>query len=197
MRRFAFAVLYCVSLAVTPAIAQDLSKSVQTMQSTYAASGSIVLIDRNTIVIEPRMPAPLCALPKDQNGTTTWSLYTFPLASITVPLAQVDETLIAEDRVFSNAEALRSYKPGQLGDSTMVVVAGVAGKQFHTLIYDLDKFEQLGPGPHSSKDYGQAPDDTVAFGLTFADPAAAHAFAIAFRNAVLEAKAQASQMARP
>lgn len=197
MMRFASAVLYCASLTVIPAIAQDLSKSVQTMQSAYAASGSIVLVDRDTILIEPHMPAPLCALPKIQNGTTTWSLYTFPLASITVPLAQVDETLIAENRVFSNAEALHSYKPGQVGDSTMVIVAGVGGKQFHTLIYDLDKFEQLGPGPHSSKDYGQAPDDTVAFGLTFADPVAAHAFAIAFRNAVIEAKEQAAQVARP
>lgn len=197
MKRFALVVLYGLCPAVTPAIAQDLSTSVQTMQSAYAASGNIVLVNRNTIVIEPHMPAPLCALPKDQNGTTTWSLYTFPLASITVPLAQVDETLIAEDRVFSNAEALRNYKPGQLGDSTMVIVAGVGGKQFHTLIYDLDKFENLGPGPHSSKDYGQAPDDTVAFGLTFADPAAAHKFAIAFRNAVLQAKAQAAMTARP
>ncbi|MFY9854992.1 MAG: hypothetical protein WAK26_14040 [Terracidiphilus sp.] len=197
MKSFPSVVFYGLCLAVTPAIAQDLSSSVQTMQSAYAASGNIVLLSRDTIMIEPHMPAPLCALPKDQNGTTTWSLYTFPLASITVPLAQVDETLIAEDRVFSSAEALRTYKPGQVGDSTMVVVAGVRGKQFHTLIYDLDKFEHLGPGPHSSKDYDQAPDDTVAFGLTFADPAAAHAFAVAFRNAVMEAKAQAAVTERP
>ncbi len=197
MKSFPSVVLYGLTLAVTPAIAQDISSSVQTMQSAYAASGSIILLNRNTIVIEPHMPAPLCALPKNQGGTTTWSFYTFPLASITVPLAQVDETLIAEDRVFSNADALRSYKPGELGDSTMVVVAGVSGKQFHTLIYDLDKFEHLGPGPHSSSEYGQSPDDTEAFGLTFSDPAEAHAFAMAFRNAVMLAKAQAAQTARP
>ncbi len=197
MKRFASVLLYGLSLAVTPAIAQDISSSVQTMQSAYAASGSIVLLNRNTIVIEPHMPAPLCALPKIQDGATRWSLYTFPLSSITVPLAQVDETLIAEDRVFSNPDALRTYKPGDQGDSAMVVVAGVAGKQFHTLIYDVDKFQRLGPGPHSASEYNQAPDDTVAFGLTFSDPAAAHAFAIAFRNAVMEAKAQASLTKRP
>ncbi len=197
MKSLPSVVLYSLSLAVTPAIAQDLSSNVQTMQSAYAASGNIVLLNRDTIVIEPHMPAPLCAMPKNQDGTTTWSLYTFPLASITVPLALVDETLIAEDRVFSSPDALRTYKPGDQGDSTMIVVAGVGGKQFHTLIYDLDKYEHLGPGPHSASEYNQAPDDTMAFGLTFANPAAAHTFAIAFRNAVMEAKAQAGQTARP
>ncbi|MGB0064820.1 MAG: hypothetical protein WBP85_10285 [Terracidiphilus sp.] len=197
MKSLPSVVLYSLSLAVAPAIAQDLSSNVQTMQSAYAASGNIVLLNRDTIVIEPHMPAPLCAMPKNQDGTTTWSLYTFPLASITVPLALVDETLIAEDRVFSSPDALRTYKPGDQGDSTMIVVAGVGGKQFHTLIYDLDKYEHLGPGPHSSKDYDQVPDDTVAFGLTFADPSAAHKFAIAFRNAVMEAKAQAAVTERP
>lgn len=167
------------------------------MRSAYAASGSIEFLDKGTIVIEPNMPAPLCAMPRIQDGTTSWSFYTFPLASITVPLAQVDETLIAEDRVFSSPDAPRTYKPGELGDSTMIVVAGVNGRQFHTLIYDLDKFTHLGPGPHSGKEYGQSPDDTEAFGLTFSDPGAAHTFAVAFRNAVIEAKAQASQSARP
>ena len=65
------------------------------------------------------------------------------------------------------------------------------------LIYDLDKFAHLGPGPHSSKEYGQAPDETEAFGLTFADPAAARSFAIALKNAVILAKAQAALAQHP
>jgi hypothetical protein len=62
------------------------------------------------------------------------------------------------------------------------------GKQFHTLIYDRDRFSKLGPGPHSSREYGQAPDDTMAFGLTFHDPEAARAFELALKEAVIMAK---------
>jgi hypothetical protein len=160
------------------------------MKGAYAGSGSIVALDKDTIVIEPKMPAPLCALPKNRDGKTIWSFYTFPLASITVPLAEVDETLISEDRVFTDLNVTKTYKPGDVGDATMVVVAGVPGKQFHTLLYDRDKFTRLGPGPHSTSEYGQAPDNTEAFALTFSDPAAARTFALALRNAVLLAKGQ-------
>jgi hypothetical protein len=171
--------------------AQSSASPIETLKNAYAASGTIVVIDRNTILIEPKMPAPLCALPKTENGKTTWQFYSFPLASITVPLTEVDETLISEDRVFTGEDAPKSYKPGDKGDTTMIVIAGNEGKQFHTLIYDRDKFLQLGPGPHSGKEYDQAPDDTMAFGLTFSDPASARAFEIALKNAVREAKAQA------
>jgi len=203
MKRFASVVLCCLSSCVPVAAGQntpsnvDISSNFLAMKTAYAASGSIVAVDKNTIVIEPKMPAPLCAMPKNENGTTTWSFYTFPLASITVPLTEVDETLISEDRVFSSPDAPRTYKPGDMGDTTMVVVAVMPGKQFHTRIYDLDRFTHLGPGPHSSKEYGETPDDTEAFGLTFADAAAARSFAIAFKNAVISAKAQAAQSARP
>lgn len=203
MKRIAPAVLYSFALFVSAAAAQSipsnpvLPSNLQAMQSAYTASGNIVVLDNNTIVIEPRMPAQFCALPKNQDGEITWSFYTFPLASITVHLAEVDESLISEDRVFSGPDAPRNYKPGDVGDATMIVVAGVPGKHFHTLIYDLDKFAHLGPGPHSSKEYGQAPDDTEAFGLTFADPAAARSFVVALRNAVILAKAQAALEAHP
>ncbi|MGA3132146.1 MAG: hypothetical protein ABSD59_15175 [Terracidiphilus sp.] len=208
MKRIATVVLYCLALSTTAAIAQSnppnlsaasngVPANLEAMKSAYASSGSIVVLDRSTIVIEPKMPAPLCALPKNQDGKITWSFYTFPLASIRVPLAEVDETLISEDRVFSSPDAPRTYKPGDPGDTTMVVVAVIPGKQFHTLIYDLDKFTHLGPGPHSSKEYGQTPDDTEAFGLTFADPAAARIFALALKNAVILAKAQAALAQHP
>lgn len=172
-------------------VAQNTSSPIETLKNAYAASGTIVLLDKNTIVIEPKMPAPVCALPKTVNGITTWQFYSFPLASITVPLAEVDETLISEDRVFTGDDAPRSYKPGDKGDTTMIVIAGNEGKQFHTLIYDRDKLMQLGPGPHSSKEYDQAPDNTMAFGLMFSDPASARAFELALRDAVLEAKSMA------
>jgi hypothetical protein len=177
-------------------VAQDSASPVETLKNAYSASGSIVVLDRNTILIEPKMPAPVCAMPKTENGKTTWQFYSFPLASITVPLTEVDETLISEDRVFTGFDAPKSYKPGDMGDTTMIVIAGDEGKQFHTLIYDRDKFLQLGPGPHSSKEYDQAPDNTLAFGLTFSDPASAHAFEIALKDAVLQAKARA-QNERP
>jgi hypothetical protein len=160
------------------------------MKSAYAGSGTIVVVDEHAIVIEPKMPSPVCGLPVNKDGKTAWSFYTFPLASITVPLDLVDEKLIAEDRVFTDPNVPDRYKPGDVGDATMVVIAGLPGKHFHTLTYDREKLAQLGPGPHSSKEYGQLPDDTEAFGLTFSDPAAAHTFELALKEAVILAKSK-------
>lgn len=108
--------------------AQDLQAHVQTMKNSYASSGNIVVLDDHTLVIEPSMPSPLCALPKVDGDKTSWSYYTFPLASITVPLAAIDETLIGEDQVYTNPEAARAFRPGDHGDTTMVVIVGEPGE---------------------------------------------------------------------
>lgn len=187
-----FIFLFSLSILADVCAAQDLASDVQILKSSYAASGSIVSQDSQTLVIEPKMPAPLCAVPKDEDGQTTWKYYAFPLASITVPLASVDEKLIGQDVVFTNPDVAKSYKPGDVGDTTIVIIAGMPGKQFHTLLYDRDKFLHLGPGPHTASEYGQMPDDTEAFALTFADPAAARSFAAALKNAVTLAKGQAA-----
>ena len=192
MKKLNLLLLCCLSFAL-PCVAQNLAFHIQALKSSYASSGNVVALDDHTLLIEPKMPGPLCALPIVKDGKTTWAYYTFPLASIVVPLASVDETLIMEDPVFTDPDAQKSYKPGDQGDTTMVVIAGVPGKQFHTITYDRDKFTHLGPGPHSSSAYGQAQDDTEAFGLTFSDRASAHAFEMALKNAVLLAKAQASR----
>jgi hypothetical protein len=189
------AVLCCALLSATFCFAQDLQAHVQTMKSSYASSGNIVVLDDHTLVIEPTMPSPLCALPKVDGDKTSWSYYTFPLASITVPLAAVDETLIGEDQVFTDPKAARAFRPGDHGDTTMVVIVGEPGKQFHALSYDRDKLASLGPGPHSSSEYGQTPDDVEAFGLTFSDFTAARTFVAALKDAVVLAKAQ--ETARP
>jgi hypothetical protein len=195
MKRLFLPLLF-LSASCSALLGQDLSTDIQAMKASYAGSGSIVMLDDGTISIQPKMPAPLCAMPKNEDGKTTWLYYTFPLSSIRVPLTEVDETLILEDRVFTSLDATKAYKPGDVGDTTMIVVSSKPGKQFHTLMYDLEKFLHLGPGPHSSSDYGQAPDDTQAFGLTFADPAAAHSFEVALKEAVILAKAQAAQAAQ-
>lgn len=170
--------------------AQNVSAQIQSMKAAYedSGSGSIVALGGDSIVISPKMPSPICGLLMSKNGKTGWAYYTFPLASITVPLSAVDENQIVDNRVFTDPAVAAHYKPGDVGDATMVVIAGMQGKQFHTLIYDRDKYAQLGPGPHSSREYGQAPDDTVAFGLTFSDPQAAHTFELALKEAVVMAK---------
>lgn len=192
MKKLFIVVASCLSVALS-CVAQDPAPSIQALKSSYSASGSIVVLDAQTILIEPRMPAPLCAMPRNEEGRITWSYYTFPLASITVPLTAVDETLISEDAVFTDPEAAKNYKPGDVGDTTMVVIAGIPGRQFHTITYDREKLAHLGPGPHSSSAYGQAPDDTEAFGLTFPDRASARAFEMALKDAVLRAKARAAR----
>lgn len=161
------------------------------MKIAYTASGSIVMLDGQTLVIEPNMPGPICSLPRQEDGKTTWYRYAFPLASITVPLTSVDESIVSEDRVFTDPAASQVYKPGDVGDATMIVVVSMPGKKFPALIYDRDKLAHLGPGPHSAADYGQVQDQVEAFGLTFADNAAAHEFLTALRNAVILAKTQA------
>ena len=174
-------------------IAQDVSSQLQQMKNAYAASGSIVVVDDHTLLIQPMMPGPICALPKNKDGKIDWSFFAFPLSSITVRLGEVDEGTIAEDIVFTRPDAAESYKPGDVGDTTMVVVLGVPGKRFHTLTYDREKLSHLGPGPHSSASYGQGEDDVEAFGLTFADQAAARTFISALRNAVTIVKTQAAK----
>ena len=95
MKKSSLFVLCCLSFAL-PCAAQNLASQFQSMKNSYASSGSIVVLDDHTILIEPKMPGPLCAMPIIKDGKTTWVYYTFPLASIVVPLASVDETLIAE-----------------------------------------------------------------------------------------------------
>jgi hypothetical protein len=187
-------------LLAAPALssAQNISTEIQSMKTAYeeSGSGSIVALDGDSIVISPKMPSPICGLLMTRDGKTGWAYYSFPLSSITVPLASVDENLIADNRVFTDPNVAEHYKPGDVGETTMVIISGMPGKQFRTLIYDRDKFAQLGPGPHSSRDYGQAPDDTEAFGLTFSDPQAAHEFEVALKQAVIMAKQKLATQAR-
>jgi len=175
-------------IASTLCSAQNLSAKIQSMKAAYSGSGSLIALDSDSIVISPKMPSPICGLLMNKEGKTGWAYYTFPLASITVPLSAVDESMIVDNRVFTDPNVADHYKPGAVGDATMVIISGMPGKQFHTLIYDRDKFSQLGPGPHSSREYGQAPDDTVAFGLTFTDAESARAFELALKDAVTMAK---------
>jgi hypothetical protein len=181
----------CLLLGSLCCGAQDIRSHLQQMKTAYTTSGSIVAIDGQTLVIEPNMPGPVCAMPRREDGKITWYRYAFPLASITVPLTEVDESIVSEDSVFTNPEAAKGYKPGDKGDTTMVVIVGMPGKKFRALIYDRDKLSQLGPGPHRSSEYGQVQDQVEAFGLVFADQAAAHEFVSALKNAVILAKTQA------
>jgi hypothetical protein len=173
------------------AAAQDIRSHLEQMKAAYSASGGIVILDGQTLVITPNMPAPICAMPRQEDGKTTWYRYAFPLSSITVPLAEVDESILSEDHVFTNPEATRAYKPGDIGDTTLVVIVGLPGKKFRILVYDRDKLAHLGPGPHSSSQYGQMQDEVEAFGLIFTDSNAAHAFVTALKNAVILARTQA------
>ena len=183
--------LGCLVVSSLTCGAQSIRSRMEEMKTAYTASGSIVVLDGQTLVIEPNMPGPVCALPRQEEGKTTWYRYAFPLASITVPLTSVDENIVSEDRVFTKPDAPQAYKPGDQGDTTMIVVVSTPGKKFPALIYDREKLSHLGPGPHSSSDYSQVQDQIEAFGLTFTDSAAAHEFVSALRNAVVLAKSQA------
>jgi hypothetical protein len=189
-RLFAGFSLACL-LAPTSTYAQNLRSNMEQMKTAYTASGSIVLLDSQTLIIEPNMPAPVCALPREEDGKIAWYRYAFPLSSITVSLTDVDESVLGEDQVFTKDQPPSAWKLGDKGDAIMVVVIGMPGKKFRALIYDRNKLAHLSPGPHSSSDYGQVPDQVEAFGLTFNDTAASHAFVTALRNAVTLAKTQA------
>jgi hypothetical protein len=191
MKNLFHLLLGCQILVSITCSAQDIPSRMEQMKTAYTASGSIDVLDGQTLIIEPNMPAPVCALPREEDGRIAWYRYAFSLSSITVPLTNVDESLMDEDSVFTNPEAPSAYKPGDKGDAVMVIVVGMPGKKFPALIYDRDKLQHLGPGPHSSSDYGQVKDQVEAFGLTFTDAAAAHTFVTALRNAVMLAKTQA------
>jgi hypothetical protein len=188
--KWSFLSLPCLLLAAAGVDAQSLKDNIEAMKTSYAASGSIVTLNDRTLVIEPNMPGPVCALPRNEAGKTSWSYFAFPLSSITVPLASIDDSLIGEDLVFTNPDVAKVYKPGDVGDTTMIVITGAPGTQFHTLMYDREKLTHLGPGVHNSAEYDQAPDDVEAFGLTFTDRAAAQSFLVALKSAVRIAKTQ-------
>jgi hypothetical protein len=192
VKKLSIYAVYCILVFSIPAAAQNLQSHIQEMQKSYASSGTIVDLNNQTLLIQPNMPGPICGLPKNENGKTMWSFYTFPLASITVPLAQIDDSFIAEDVVFTGQDAPAAYKPGDVGDTMMIVVVGVPGKQFRAVTYDRDKLTHLGPGPHNGSAYGEAPDNVEAFGLTFTDRTAARAFVAALRGAVQLARTQAT-----
>ena len=196
MKKLSLYAVYCVLLSSSVCLAQDLHARVQEMKKSYASSGSIVVLDEKTLLIEPNMPGPICGLPRNEAGKTTWSFYTFPLASITVPLTLVDETLISEDVVFTSTDAPKQYKQGDVGDTTMVVIVGEPGKQFQATMYDREKVASLGPGPHDASSYGKVPDEVEAFGLTFSDHASASTFVDALKKAIILAKTRASQTAK-
>jgi hypothetical protein len=189
--------LGCLVVSAINCGAQDLRSRMDEMKTAYTASGSIVVLDGQTLIIEPNMPAPICALPRQEDGKVNWYRYAFPLASITVPLTAIDENIVSEDRVFTDPAAPQVYKPGDQGDTTMIVVVGMPGKKFPALVYDREKLERLSPGPHSASDYGQFQDQVEAFGLTFADNGAAREFVTALRNAVRLAKTQAMAAPQP
>jgi len=191
MKKLSLFAVYCVLASSITCLAQNLDSRIQEMRKAYSSSGSIVVLDDKTVLIAPNMPGPICGLPKNEAGKTTWSFYTFPLASVTVPLAQIDEGLIAEDLVFTGPDAPSAYKTGDVGDTTMIVVVGLPGKEFHAVMYDREKLARLGPGPHAASSYGQTPDEVEAFGLTFSDHAAARAFVGALKDAVRLVKTQA------
>jgi len=189
--------LGCLVVSSVNCGAQDIRSRMDEMKTAYTASGSIVVLDGQTLIIEPNMPAPICALPRQEDGKINWYRYAFPLASITVPLTAVDENIVSEDRVFTDPAAPRAYKPGDQGETTLIVVVGMPGRKFPALVYDRDKLEHLAPGPHSASDYGQFQDQVEAFGLTFADNVAAREFVTALRNAVRLAKTQAMVTHQP
>ena len=189
--------LGCLVVSAINCGAQDLRSRMDEMKTAYTASGSIVVLDGQTLIIEPNMPAPICALPRQEDGKVNWYRYAFPLASITVPLTAIDENIVSEDRVFTDPAAPQVYKPGDQGDTTMIVVVGRPVKKFPALVYDREKLERLSPGPHSASDYGQFQDQVEAFGLTFADNGAAREFVNALRNAVRLAKTQAMAAPQP
>ena len=100
MKKLSLFAVYCLLVSSISCLSQNLDSRIQEMRKAYSSSGSIVLLDDKTVLIEPNMPGPICGVPKNEAGKTTWSFYTFPLASVTVPLAQIDESIIAEDLVF-------------------------------------------------------------------------------------------------
>src|SRR3569833_2637730 len=110
--------LGCLVVSAFTSRAQDIPSRMDEMKTAYTASGSIVVLDGQTLVIEPKMPGPICSLPRFEDGKTTWYRYAFPLASITVPLTAVDENKQNKKHDNTDPAAPQVYKPGDQGDAT-------------------------------------------------------------------------------
>ena len=97
--------LGCLVLGSIACNAQDIRSRMEQMKTAYTASGSIVVLDGQTLVIEPNMPAPVCALPREEDGKIAWYRYAFPSPPSPFHLQTWTSPSMGEDRVFTNPEA--------------------------------------------------------------------------------------------
>ena len=62
----------CLIVSSLTCAAQGIRSRMEEMKTAYTASGSIVALDGQTLIIEPNMPGPVCALPRQEDGKTVW-----------------------------------------------------------------------------------------------------------------------------
>ena len=191
MNRIFIAATCCLSFALS-CVAQNPVSSIQALKSSYSASGNIVAVDAQTILIEPRMPAPLCAMPRTEAGRISWSYYAFPLASITVPLTAVDETPSPRT---PSLRILRRQKT--ISQAMWATPRWLSLREYRTAVshHHLRSRQAGAPRPRSALVSGVRAGPRRHRGIWshVSHRASARAFEMALRDAVLRAKARASR----
>ena len=190
--------LLCGSLLFAgSAFGQNIQPYVSEMNKALgehgSVSGSAAPLDGHVLKFTFAIPGPRFAFVSKDTGdpeTTKWTVMRLDFMSITADLRLLDEGKIDELMVFS-APYIGAYKPGDVGDTTIVEFHTIAGALLSRTTIDREMVSKLKfPGTYTEEQLG-AKTITETVGLiAFSDKLAARDFEKALRVAIVIAKAE-------
>lgn len=164
------------------------------LKDAYAKSGEIGYVN-GSLAIAPMMPCPPLAFPVGGSGKDIrWDLLVFPTSHVLADLRMIDETSIEELHAFS-VNDIGTYKVGDQGGLTIVVIKATSGKPFWVAEYDFDKLKaalQTGAKHITGTEIGESREYRDRFSLIFENLSDARKFETALKNAAIVAKAEPS-----
>jgi hypothetical protein len=149
------------------------------------------------VVINLPIPAPDYAIPttRDPNhpGQYLWDIVQLNIFSISFDLADLDETKIDEEAVFTSPY-MEAFKDGDVGNTIMVHIETDGKPLILRSTYDRKVVNSLLAGNGkltglTAKDLGGSTEQASSALIPFSDRAAARSFETALRNAIITSKA--------
>jgi hypothetical protein len=162
------------------------------MNKDLGERGSVVLFDGHVLIFEFVLPGPIFIYTDHDTGnpkTTAWTAMNLDVESITADLKSLNEDTISDWTAFS-PPYFAVYKPGDIGDTTMVEFSTVGDAGMSRITVDRDKLAKLKPGKVTQEQLGEKTTSGKYAMIAFPDRLAAREFEKALRAAIVVAKAQ-------
>lgn len=193
MKRLFLILLVCSSVLFSGvAFGQNLKSYVSEMNKDIGEGGSVQLFDGHVLIFSFVVPGPMFIYTDHDTGnpnTTAWTVRSLDVEGITADLKSLNEDTISDRAVFS-PPYFAVYKPGDVGDATMVEFSTVGDMLMSTTTVDRGKLAKLKPGNATPEQLGENTTPDKYATILFSDRLAARDFEKALRAAVVVAKAQ-------